>query len=154
MEERAMDDKRIVEINGVKVEVDMRTARVVEAYKVGDNVKVLQKEYGDNYKVLPGVIVGFDQFEKLPTMVIATFEVKWGIESPEIKFHYLNAQSKDIELAPAIVDELPMSRQDALDAFDRSIEAKLREVEALKEKKAYFDRRFGQIHAKQSMEDA
>ena len=36
-----MEEKRLVEINGIKMEVDMRSARRVDTFKVGDNVKVL-----------------------------------------------------------------------------------------------------------------
>ena len=39
-----MEEKRIVEIDGVKIEVDLRTAKRVDSYKVGDNVKILEKE--------------------------------------------------------------------------------------------------------------
>lgn len=40
-----MEERRIVEINGVKIEVDMRTAKRVDSFRVGDNVKVLDKDY-------------------------------------------------------------------------------------------------------------
>lgn len=61
------NQKTIVEINGIKLEVDLRTAKRVEEYKVGDMVKVLKKEYGDSYKSYAGMIVGFDAFVALPT---------------------------------------------------------------------------------------
>lgn len=147
-----MPDTKIIEINGIKVEVDLRSARVITAYKVGDRVKLLRKKY-DGYESLPAVIVGFDAFENLPTLVVASFEVSWGSD-PKIEFHYINAQTKEKELAPAIDDELPMSRQDALDQFDRCIDVKLREVEALREKRAYFERRFGQVAERQTVEQS
>ena len=37
------EQKRIVEIGGVKIEVDLRTAKRVDSYRVGDPVKVLTK---------------------------------------------------------------------------------------------------------------
>ena len=36
-----MEEKRIVEIDGVKIEVDLRTAKRIDTFAVGDNVKVL-----------------------------------------------------------------------------------------------------------------
>ena len=69
-----MDEtRRIVEIDGVKVEVDLRTAKRVDSFRVGDNVKILDKSYQD-YKVKPGIIVDFAEFQELPTIVIAVFE--------------------------------------------------------------------------------
>jgi len=32
------------------MEVDLSQAKVVDQYKIGDNVKVLKKEYSDSYK--------------------------------------------------------------------------------------------------------
>ena len=94
---------RIVEIDGIKLEIDLRTAKKIEHFRVGDNVRVLVKGYSDTYKVHAGVIVGFDGFEKLPTICIAYLEV--GYNSAEIKFAYINAgsESKDskIEITPA-----------------------------------------------------
>ena len=42
-----MEEKRIVEIDGVKIEVDLRTAKRIDTFAVGDNVKVLCKEYNN-----------------------------------------------------------------------------------------------------------
>ena len=64
------EQKRIIEVNGVKMEIDLRNAKVVENYKVGDYVKVLIKEY-NSYKSYIGNIIVFDNFEKTPTIVIA-----------------------------------------------------------------------------------
>ena len=68
------DNKRVVEIGGVKLEVDLRHARVIENFKIGDTVKVLLKKYGDSYESHLGVIVGFDNFKERPTIVIAHVE--------------------------------------------------------------------------------
>ncbi|MDH7956462.1 hypothetical protein [Listeria monocytogenes] len=51
-----MEEKRMVEINGIKMEIDMRTAVRVDEFKVGDNIKVLDKNYS-NQKIHDGVIV-------------------------------------------------------------------------------------------------
>ena len=52
-----MENKRIIEINGIKLEVDLTTAKRIDEFKVGDNVKVLRKSYNDTFEVLAGVIL-------------------------------------------------------------------------------------------------
>ena len=39
------DNKRIIEINGIKMEVDLRNAKRIDTFKVGDPVKVLDMTY-------------------------------------------------------------------------------------------------------------
>ena len=60
----------VIEINGSKFDVDFREAKEINTFKVGDKVKVLKKKYLEHV-VYPGIIVGFEQFQKLPTIVIA-----------------------------------------------------------------------------------
>lgn len=89
-----MSEKTIIEINGVKLEVDLREATVIENYKVGQSVKVLYKQYS-SYESQPGVIIGFSNYKMLPTIEILTCDY-----SGEVKFRAYNAESKDIEIAP------------------------------------------------------
>ena len=42
-----MSEKRIIEINGVKMEIDTRHAVRVDKLAVGTRVKVIRKKYGD-----------------------------------------------------------------------------------------------------------
>jgi len=49
------ENKRIIEINGVKLEVDLTTARRIDEFKVGDTVKVLDSRNERN-EVRTGVI--------------------------------------------------------------------------------------------------
>lgn len=134
------DSKRVIEINGVKLEVDMRYAKRVDEMRVGSKVKVLNKEYS-SYKVYPGVIVGFEEFDKLPTIVVAYLDSGWS--SADIKFVHYNAESKDVEICAAVTDEVELNRKDATASFDREIVKKERELADLHEKRNYFDRKFG-----------
>lgn len=129
------DQKRVVEIEGVKLEIDLRTAKRVECFKVGDNVKVLKKRYSD-YVSYPGVIVGFDDFKKLPTIVIAYVDI--GYDKAAVEFAFLNAESKDIEVCPMVDEQNIIEKQRAVDMMERAIEVKQREIEDLKMKKNYF----------------
>lgn len=137
-----MPDTRVVEINGVKMELDLRQATTIDTYKVGQNIKILMKEYGGTYKSHPGLIVGFDNFKNLPTIVIAYFERSYGSQA-DIKFAYLNRESKDIEITSMVEDEVPVNREEGIATFDRAITQKVRELDDLKAKRSYFVQHFG-----------
>ena len=70
-----MEEKRIIDINGMKMEVDLRTAKRIDTFKVGDNVKVLATEYNGTHSIKPGVITDFAMFKDLPTIVVAVLKV-------------------------------------------------------------------------------
>ena len=137
-----MDEKRVVEIDGVKVEVDLRTAKRVDTYKVGDNVKILDKQYTD-YKVKPGIIVDFAEFQELPTIVIAVFdEGSWG-STPSIKFIYYNTKTADkTEIVPATEDELRLTKDGVIEKFEREIQKKKNEYTDLQNQLEYFKKHF------------
>lgn len=135
------DNKRIVEINGVKMEVDLRHAKVIhQDLKVGTKVKLLKKEYGDNMKVFPGVVVGFEDFQSLPTIVVAYLDVDYS--GAALKFFYFNAKAESSELIPAVEDYTMFEKDGVVEALDRGIEAKKVELEELNRKKAYFLKHF------------
>lgn len=131
---------RIVEINGVKVEVDLRTAKRVDQFKIGDPCKVLVKDYS-GYKAHHGVIVSFDEFENLPTITVCYLD---GGYSPGLKFAYINSKTEDTEIAPAN-DEILVEKADIVEQLDSDIIKKQAELDDLKRKKAYFLNRFGAV---------
>ena len=137
-----MDEKRIVEIDGVKIEVDLRTAKRVDSYKVGDNVKILERESSD-YKVKPGIIVDFAEFNELPTIVIAVFEEGSYYSRPSIKFINYNAKtSEKIEMVPASEDEIKVSRDSVVEMFEREISKRKNELLDLQNQLDYFMEKF------------
>lgn len=138
------DMKRIVEINGIKIEVDLRTAKRVDEFKVGDAVKVLKKEYSE-YKSFPGVIVGFDEFKALPTIIIAYLNNSYS--DAKIEFAYLNENSKDIEVCPANTKEIPFNEERVLEMLDAKIQAAKQTVLELERKKEFFKSEFGMYFA-------
>lgn len=111
--------KRIIEINGIKVEVDLRTAKRIENFKVGDGVKLLVKEYGDSFKSFPGVIVGFDEFQNRPTIIVAYVKNSWT--EIKMEFAYINKDSKDFELAAIQDFEMKLSWEEIQKHFDKQI---------------------------------
>lgn len=133
-------NKRIIEVNGVKMEVDMRTARTIDTYRVGENVKLLKKEYGESYKSYPAVIVGFDEFPTMPTIVVAYLANSYS--TGNIEFAYINSSTKDIEICPMNSMEMVINKDLVLANLDRSIDAKEREVVELRKKREYFLQNF------------
>lgn len=133
----------IIEINGVKMEVDLRRARVVhDNLRIGSKVKILAKSGYGGPSVYPGVIVGFDAFATLPTITVAY--VVHSYASAELKFAAINAKSAETyEMVPSQDDDLPVERGFVMEAFARQIDTKRREIEDIEAKRDYFARMFG-----------
>lgn len=132
-----MSDKHVIEINGVKMEVDLRHTRRIDTMRVGDRVKVLTKLYGGEYKIHAGTIIGFEPFEKLPTIIVAYLDVDYS--QATVKFIYFNAASKDVEIVVAVDDDaLDVNKADVLSQMDRAIQKKEDEVADLKSRRAFF----------------
>jgi len=134
-----MENKKVIEINGVKMEVDLRKAKTVNEYKVGDSIKVLMKDYS-GYSVNYGTIIGFTEFEKLPTIEI--LYVKDNYSSADVNFLAFNENTMDIEIAPCHEYELNFSTGELLDKIDRQIIQKEEEVRNLKSRREAFLRYF------------
>lgn len=140
------ENKRIIEIDGVKVEIDLRTAKRVDSFKVGDNIKILDKEY-DSYKVKPGIIVDFAEFQELPTIVIAVFDEGSWSSTPNISFIYYNKNtSKKVEIVSCSEDEIKVSKEGVIERFEREIQKKKNEYDDLKNKLEYFKTHFLKIY--------
>lgn len=131
-----MSDKTIIEVNGIKLEVDLRYAKRIDQFKVGDNVKVLIKGYGDSFKSYPGVIVGFDNFKERPTIVICYADIDYS--SCNIKFCYFNQDTKDVEICHMGEHEKTLDRERVIDYLDKDIFKKQAELDDLNRRKNYF----------------
>lgn len=140
LQETIMDSsKTIIEVNGVKLEVDLRTAKRVDELRVGDRVKVLVSEgYSEKeHKVYPGTVIGFEPFETLPTIIVAYLVSDWL--NIGVKFLYFNAQTKDAEIIKAVDnDHLDINKADVLQKFDREIQKQRDALEDIERKKAFF----------------
>jgi hypothetical protein len=134
---------RIIEVNGVKLEIDLMTAKTIENYKVGDPVKVLVKGYSDSYKSFPGVILSFDDFEKLPTINVVYLETDYS--SCALKTVAFNEKSADIELAPMRDESLALDKASVLELLESEINKKREELRCAEAKKAIFIKRFGKL---------
>jgi hypothetical protein len=140
-----MEDKRIVEINGVKFEIDLRTAKQISEYRIGDKIKVLTKGY-NCYESNPGVVVGFDDFIKLPTIIIAYMKKEYN--AAPLLFAYINAETKDIEICPAGDDVALFDKADIEYRMNREIEEAENKLKDLISRRDYFLGKFGEIFSK------
>lgn len=131
------ESKRIFEINGVKLEVDLRTAQVskVDTYKVGDSVKLLFKQYS-SFEVKYGVIAGFEQFKQRPTIVVAYLDYS------ELKFANI-FDGCEHEIVPVGEHDLLSEREWIEFRVQDAITKKEIELSELKNKKSYFTKMFG-----------
>lgn len=137
-----MSEKQIIEINGIKLEVDMRYAKKIENYKIGDNVKVLIKKYSDTYENFPGVIIGFDQFEKLPTIIVCYVELSYS--TAEIRFLNINSKVQDHEIVHMAEHEKAIDKKRAIDLLDRMVLKAETELTEIQRKRQYFIEKFNQ----------
>lgn len=136
-----MSEKTIIEVNGIKLEVDLRYARRIEELRIGDKVKVLRKHaYGDKFVVHPGTIVGFEPFQKLPTIVVAYIDQDWS--KAEVKFLHYNSGAEDVEIVAAADEDFHVDRDAIIARFNRQIGEKRREIETIEEQRHYFETNF------------
>lgn len=119
------------------MEVDLRHARRIDAIRVGTRVKTLHKKYGDSYEVKHGIVIGFEPFKVLPTIIIAVAAVSYNAAT--IEFLYYNTATKDVEVVVAVDDDLAaLDKADFCKQVDREISTKENEIAQLKAKKDYF----------------
>lgn len=140
-----MSQTQIVEINGLKMEVDLRHAKRVEEFRIGDPVKVLviSTGYGATApEVHPGIIVDFEAFATLPTIVVAYMDTSYG---GGLKLAHINSKTTDkYELVASSSDSmLALNKSHILDRMQREIDTKSAELRDLEQKRAYFIERFG-----------
>lgn len=139
-------DTTIIEINGVKLEVDLRKARVVhDNIKIGSRVKLLEKSAYGGPEVYAGVVVAFEPFESLPTIVVAYIKNAYG-ENNFVHFAYINASDKakeKWEMVPSQDDDMPIARENIMKGFEREIQKHEQEIIGLNARRDYFTRNFG-----------
>lgn len=136
------DNKKIIEINGVKLEVDLRSARRIDEFKVGDSVKVLDNR-NDKNLVRSGVITDFANFKELPTIMVAMYTPPDYWSKPSIEFIPYNANTENIEIVAVSAEEIIVSRETIVQKFDDEIAKKRDELNDLIIKRDTFVKYFG-----------
>lgn len=136
------EEKRVIEINGVKLEVDLRNARRIDEFRVGDNVKVLDTRSGKN-EVRSGVITDFANFKDLPTIIVAIYKAGDYWTKPTIEFIYFNSDTEGIEVVGVSAEEIIVSKDTIVQRFDDEIIKKKDELHDLIVKRDTFVKYFG-----------
>ncbi len=137
-----MEDKQLIEVNGIKLEVDMRYAKRVDTFRVGDPVKLLVKDGYSGLKVCAGIVAGFEPFQSNPTIIIAYIADDYS--SAELKFAYINESSKEkYELVSSMDNELPIEKAWVIEKMESAITKAEEQVRDLKAKKRLFLEKFG-----------
>lgn len=136
------DNKKIIEINGVRLEVDLRSARRIDEFKVGDSVKVLDNR-NDKNLVRSGVITDFANFKELPTIMVAMYTPPDYWSKPSIEFIPYNANTENIEIVAVSAEEIIVSRETIVQKFDDEIAKKRDELNDLIIKRDTFVKYFG-----------
>lgn len=128
---------QIVEINGIKMAIDERTAKIqkVDTFKVGDPVKLLLKNYS-NYEVKYAVIIGFDMFVNRPTITLAYLDYS------TLKYAQIYNGSES-EIVACDDHDLVMEKQWVLDQMQARIKQKENELAEEKSKFENFKNMFG-----------
>jgi len=135
------EGRTVIEVGGHKFEVDLAAARRIEEFRIGDKVKVLVKQYSE-WKTYPGFIVGIDPFVNLPTIVVAYIPESWS-SSGEVKFAYINAESKEVELCAMKEDDIMLNRETIAGYFDRAMKGKQAELDGIIARRDYFLSQYG-----------
>ena len=135
------ENKRIIEINGIKLEVDLRTARRIDEFKVGDSVRVLDKRNGKN-EMRPGVITDFASFRELPTIIVAVYKAPDYWTKPSIEFIHFNSDTTDVEIVGVSAEEIIVSHDTIVQKFDDEIAQKRSELNDLVIKRDTFVKYF------------
>lgn len=137
-----MDNKKIIEVNGIKLEVDMRYAKRIDEFRVGDTVKVLDNRNGRN-EMRSGVITDFANFKELPTIMVAVYKGGDYWSMPTIEFIPYNAETTDVEIVGVSAEEVLVSRETIVQKFDDNIAKKRDELNDLIIKRDTFVKYFG-----------
>ncbi len=136
------ENKRIIEINGVRLEVDLRSARRIDEFRVGDSVKVLDNRSGKN-EMKAGVITDFANFKELPTLIVAVYKAGDYWSKPSIEFITFNSETEGIEIVGVSAEEIIVSRETVVQKFDDEIAKKRDELNDLIIKRDTFVKYFG-----------
>lgn len=138
-------DKKIIEINGIKLEVDLRTAEVsnIETFKVGDSVKLLMKRYSKTYESYPGVIVGFDNFKDNPTIIVMYLENDYS--EAKMKMAYINASEDAPQICKASEDDILFSKDRVVENLNKAIEDAKAKVLVAESNKELFYKWFDRV---------
>jgi hypothetical protein len=134
-------NKRLVQIGNVQVEVDLASARPANAFRIGDTVRVLEKDYS-GIKSFTGFITEFIEHRGYPAVIVAIIKRAYD-KSIKVEFATYNEDSTNLQLVPLMVREF--DRDEALSVLDAQIAHDRAELQELNRKRTAFAFAFGRI---------
>lgn len=136
----------IIEVNGVKLEVDLRSAKRIDTLRVGDRVKCLVTIFNNEMNVYPGVVIGFEPFDSLPTIVVAYLLTNYN--GVDLVFKSFNSRTKDFEIVADIDNNtLEVNKENILDRMTREEEKLESQLRELQQKRGFFLKNFSKYFA-------
>lgn len=136
------------EVNGKKFLIKSDpTMTHVEEYRVGDQVMVMKKKYSD-YQMYPGIIIGFYEFQAMPTIHIAYLDVDYS--AAKVEFIAFNANTKEAEFCSYNGNDLPYGKDRVMTLLTQEIQKKEEELNGLRHKRDYFVECFGRYFPKET----
>jgi hypothetical protein len=142
--EQNTEQYQAVTIKGLVYEVPVKPIIKQESLRVGDYVKLLMKKsYGEGYESFVGMVLNFEPFENLPTVVIAYLEDDFT--GTDMRFLYLNKKSKEkVEIIKIPPYEVKFKRPDAIERMEKKIIKLQEEIAEMESKIILFKKYFGQ----------
>jgi ribosomal protein L19 len=115
-----------LEIKGKKFKIN-QSIEISDTYEVGDNVRLLVKEYSE-MKAYSGLIVAIDDFTDNPAVTVCYITDSCN---PEIKFKTLTPNDKDTQVAKSGNFDESLSINTIISSFENKITSKKGELETL-----------------------
>ena len=129
-----------IEVKGQSFEVQTQ-AVVRSTIKIGDRLRILKKSTYSDPVVCDGIVIGFEPFKTLPSIVIAYIDDTYS--NIDVKFLVWNDSTKDVEITVALDD--PFKKN--LDHYATRIEQKATKLEQeareVRQKLDYMRSKFG-----------
>ena len=92
-----------------------------------------------SYEVKHGVVVGFEPFQKLPTVLIAYLTTDFT--GGDVKILAWNSETEDTEVVAA-TDDILFDKDEGMRALDRAIDKAEADLASAQERKVYFLKHF------------
>lgn len=132
-------DSKIIEINGVKMEIMPQEIKTIQHFKVGERVKLFKKEYS-SWKVMPAIITGITVTDDVSILEILGLIMTYS----DVKVERIILTSADTarEVFIAKIDdyEFNYSQDTAIELLDKNIDKALTAYEGARlAKQIYWD---------------
>lgn len=138
-----MSENIAIQTGNVTIGVEAVNVKRTTCFKIGDPVKILVQEYNSSTSY-PGVLVGVDAFETLPTLIVAYMDTRYAVNADSLKFAYVNSRTADkYEIIATNPYDLAVSRDYIVQQIEAAILKKEQEIQDLRHKMEFFMANFG-----------